>query len=268
MPENKEQYNIGNSNLINLESSFNIGSSNNINSSNNVTIGDYDNFNINSSNNVTISDSNINLIASPDNSNLFWGFFGLVRITDKFFLREDEDNFFVIPNNRVVISWCEKKCCFIESELENFIHELREDNEFEKPYSNQNDKLGSVLSILLKLDGNYYVDLKENVYYKYSSERNVWIKMYGNINDLSFTKKENIKTIRESRANRTLISEKMSKNLKGLFGSGFIFAPYIPMSITTTTTGINTTSNILSRYQNIDLNYDNYNNLTITQNYV
>ncbi len=250
--------------------------------------GTTSNFTIYANNDSTtlgyINPNDVNLIyndSSTIGTGFFNGLFTLCRITKNLYLKESNKNFIVIPKSKIVISWSEESNSFVEYELNEFEHKLRSDNYSEAHYKNELDKYSNLFSILLKSDGNFYIDLEEDLYYMYSSQNDSWIKMYGEIISFSFSKNSNIKKIKENKKRRSLLVEKRAKLLLGIKGSsilepGYVYAPYIPMITTDNTIGtislynnsINTTEltigdTIQSRYSAVTINNNNYNTITI-----
>lgn len=203
------------------------------------------------------------------------------RISKNVEFKKNSKNLLVLSNNNLVICWDEEKKSFACHDLISFEHTLKEvfnqekENDFENTNSQNNNRLDYLIYLLLKSDGNYFIDLENNLFYKFSLSNNSWIKLSGCIGKLSFSKNKSISQIKKEKSDRIFICEKIRKKL--IFKSvthldqGYVYAPYIPLQTTEliydNTTTLNANNRIYSRYATRTVNNDNYATLTINNNY-
>jgi hypothetical protein len=270
MPEEKLNYNTINEGVT-------VGATQTVNSNNLIVYSGTSSVHsiISDNTNITIGNTDLFDSNSTYGSFSFSGYFSCFKITDNLILKEEESNFLIIPKNNLVISWSDKDKTFIENDLNEFIHDLKNDNFSEKAFENKTDKFNQIFSLLIKMDGNLYIDLKEKSYYRYSSKNKSWVKMFGEIKSLIFSRKSNLKSVKENKNERFLMIEKPFKfklnfhKGNSTLDSGYVYVPYVPLTYTATNivngtdNSIVTNTAINSRYSTVTINGNYYNTITL-----
>jgi hypothetical protein len=193
-------------------------------------------------------------------------------------LKKDKNSILILSKSNLAVCWDEELEKFGEHELISFEHNLKEDEKCTSKNNSHQDtenRLDNLISILLKSDGNYVLDLESNLFYKFSPSANSWIKVSGDIKKLNFSRRKKVSQIKKEKNERIFICEKISKKLnfwKGVthLDQGYIYAPYVPMQtieIVNDANTFNQNNRIYSRYATTTLNNDNYGTITINDNY-
>lgn len=220
----------------------------------------------------TTSTAYLNFSSSSDSFSFdLFQYINSIKLSRDIELKKDKNSILILSKSNLVLCWDEEFDRFSEHELISFEHNLKEDEKYtSNSYQDTENRLENLISILLKSDGNYILDLESNLFYKFSSSANSWVKVSGDIKKLNFSRRKKVSQIKKEKNERIFICEKISKKLnfwKGVthLDQGYIYAPYVPvqtLEINDANT-FNQNNRIYSRYATTTLNNDNYGTLTI-----
>tara|TARA_B100000900_G_C20579496_1_gene716848 strand:+ start:591 stop:1298 length:708 start_codon:yes stop_codon:yes gene_type:complete len=171
-------------------------------------------------------------ITSADVNNIYWSDFA-VQVSQNLCLEKRSDNFLIINNGKTFITWSSEECRWVEYKINSLEKKFKKNLKRKecKPFRDDSSGL-NVMDMLVCQDGNYYVDLKNSLYYIFSDGFWNSLDLIGEL-FIDVEKPVSLKNIKNKKNEKTLLVEKM-KILTGLRGvrdflnTGYVYAPHVP----------------------------------------
>jgi hypothetical protein len=180
--------------------------------------------------NTTIADNEIKLTnCSPYIS---WNDFN-IQISKNLNLQKRNNNFLIVNSGKTCItwsdeigSWVEYKVCKLEKKFKKNL-KSKECKPFRGSDTDDGCNL-NVMDILICQEGNYYVDLKNSLYYVFSDGFWNSVDLIGELT-LEIEGDFNLNKIKNKSKQKSLLLETW-KPLSFSLDKGYIYAPYVPIN--------------------------------------
>jgi hypothetical protein len=207
-----------------------------------------------------------------------------IRIAENIKLEKNKNNFLIINNGQEVIVWDENNNSWSISKVKSFTNNFKEKScnkelAFSKSenFALSNNVL-NFINFITEKNGNYYIDLDKDLYYKFFNNHWIGLEILGEFN-IEIEREININSLKHNKKNSKLLLEKLSKLELGVksnnfMGAGLIYAPYVPVQSSSLVKENNNgrfypKKGLMTRYSNTTVNNDFYttintNNTNIT----
>tara|TARA_Y100000389_G_scaffold188407_1_gene210952 strand:+ start:3513 stop:4226 length:714 start_codon:yes stop_codon:yes gene_type:complete len=223
---------------------------------------DYNTVAIDSSNAINIGGSGLGV---------YWSDF-TVQVSQNLYLEKRSNNFLVINGGKTFITWSNEECRWVEYKINSLEKKFKKNLKRKECKPFRDDSSGfNVMDILICQEGNYYVDLKNSLYYIFSDGFWNSLDLIGEL-FIDIEKPTSLKHIKNKKNEKTLLVEKMKflTNFKeeGFLSAGYVYSPYAVNTISDNVLyegGAGFSNNtISSRYAINNINTDYYTSIDIT----
>lgn len=167
---------------------------------------------------------------NPYSTSLSWNYEFDIQVSENLCLKKRSNNFLIINGGKTFITWSNEEGIWVEYKINSLEKKFKKNLKIKecKPFRDDSSGL-NVMDILICQEGNYYVDLKNSLYYVYSDGFWNSLDLIGDL-FIDIEKPTNLKCLKSKKNEKTLLTEKIPLfSCDNSLEPGYVYAPYIPM---------------------------------------
>jgi hypothetical protein len=210
-----------------------------VNSSANITIGDYD-----------------------TGGSVFWNDCTL-HVSQNLCLEKRSNNFLIINGGKTFITWSDEECRWVEYKINSLEKKFKKNLKRKecKPFRDDSSGL-NVMDMLICQEGNYYVDLKNSLYYVYSDGFWNSLDLIGDL-FIDIERPTSLKNIKNKKNEKKLLTEKIPISFS--LETGYVYTPYaLARNLSCDGGTFCPSDSTISRYAINNINTDYYSSIDTT----
>ena len=214
----------------------------------------------NSSADITIADNNIGGGVSWRDCT--------VHVSQNLYLEKRSNNFLIINGGKTFITWSNEECRWVEYKINSLEKKFKKNLKIKELRPFRDDSSGiNVMDILICQEGNYYVDLKNSLYYVFADGFWNSLDLIGEL-FIDIEKPTSLKDVKNKKNEKTLLVEKikiLTIESEEFLRAGYVYTPYVTDRNLSCDGGTFYPSNsIISRYTINNINTDYYSSINAT----
>ena len=191
----------------------------------------FDEINLSASSSLVYSSNAVDFITLTEGNPIIpWNDFN-VQISKNLNLQKRNNNFLIINAGKTCITWSDEISSWVEHKVCKLEKKFKKNLKSKecKPFRSS-DAAGcklNVMDILICQEGNYYVDLKNSLYYVFSDGFWNGVDLIGDLT-LEIERDFNLNKIKNKSKQKSLLLETW-KPISFSLDAGYVYAPYVPM---------------------------------------
>lgn len=215
---------------------------------------------------ITNTSTSLNPVGNgPCYASLSWNYEFDIQVSENLCLEKRSNNFLIINGGKTFITWSNEEGVWVEYKINSLEKKFKNNLKRKecKPFRDDSSGL-NVVDMLICQEGNYYVDLKNSLYYVYSDGFWNSLDLIGDL-FIDIEKPTNLKCVKSKKNEKTLLTEKivpisLSLGCNNSLEPGYIYAPYVRVAdddLFVGGGGFSPDNTISSRYsmRNVNTNY-------------
>lgn len=211
-----------------------------------------------SSNNITISNNVEGVVSWIDFT---------VHISQNLYLEKRSNNFLIINGGKTFITWSNEKCRWVEYKINSLEKKFKKNLKRKECKPFRDDSCGlNVVDMLVCQEGNYYVDLKNSLYYVFADGFWNSLDLIGELL-IDIEKPTSVKDVKNKKNEKTLLLEKMkilTIESEKFLRAGYVYAPYVPVeNLLVDDRTVYPSNSTMLRYATNNINTDYYSGVNI-----
>lgn len=214
---------------------------------------------VNSSTNITIDNY-------ATGGSVFWNDCTL-HVSQNLCLEKRSNNFLIINNGKTFITWSNEECSWVEYKINSIEKKFKKNLKRKECRPFRDDSSGlNVMDMLICQEGNYYVDLKNSLYYVFADGFWNSLDLIGELL-IGIEKPTSVKDVKNKKNEKTLLVEKMkilTIESEEFLRAGYVYAPYVPVeNLLVDDRTVYSSNSTMSRYATNNINTDYYSGINI-----